>query len=99
MSRYPPPRTNPPGYGVSMDGWSPGQRYSYSQWSPHERRGEARARAGERARIAQMTDVQLTAYLGMQAGSIGLSWWARCAYRAAWHEITIVRGAAGVPRI
>ena len=99
MSRYPPPRTNPPGNGFSADGWSVGQRYSYSAWKPYERQAEARARQRERVRVAQMTDVQLTAYLGCQADAIDISWWARVAYRMAWHEITIARGAAGIPRI
>jgi hypothetical protein len=98
VNSYPPPRTNPPGNGIS-EGWFPGQRYSYSEWSRAECSREARGRAVQRARIAQMTDTQLTSYLGSAANAVDVSWSARTGYRAAWHEITRVRGAIGVPRL
>lgn len=97
MNRYPPPRTNPPGNGFGD--WSPGQRYPYSAWSRFDRVTEARGRRRDRERIACMTDAELSAYIGRAARAIDVSWGARAAYRAAWHELTVRRGAAGVPRV
>lgn len=55
-------------------------------------RERARARAQERAKIALLTDPDLSRYLGRAAANCDV-----VAYRAAWHEAVIVRGAPGVP--
>jgi hypothetical protein len=46
-----------------------------------------------------MSDTELAAYLGTQAEFADIAWDCRVFYRAAWHEITRVRGAVGVPRL
>lgn len=56
-------------------------------------REEARRRREQRAALALMTDRDLAACLGRAVAENDV-----VAYRAAWHEASIVRGAAGIPR-
>lgn len=57
----------------------------------------ARWLRGERARLALLSDVELHEYLGRCAARLGNVTY-RAAYRAAWHEACVVRGARGIPR-
>lgn len=53
---------------------------------------EARRRRNERARIAALPDADLARYL-----SHAVQWGAKAEYRAAMHEVLVVRGSARFP--